>query len=190
MGLQEVIQGVFQFRAVAPEGIGKAGVRPKYDVLADLPRLGHPDQPQEQEDDGHRNTDGWIDVLVGLDGTDDAVESTRHVIATLASATRRVRLAAVLDHEVSGSAEVFEADDRRIAYLETAARSLGMPDAEIAVLSGQPDKALADHATEHNFDMLVVAHRRDTLLSGIRGSTVGRLARNAALPILIGPPVA
>ena len=139
--------------------------------------------------DGHQNTDGWIDVLVGLDGTDDAVESTRHVIATLAGATRRVRLASVIDHEVSGSAEAFETDDRRISYLEAAARSLGMPNAEISLLSGQPDKALTDHATEHNFDLLVVAHRRDTLLSGIRGSTVGRLARNADLPVLIGPPV-
>ncbi len=134
------------------------------------------------------NERGWIDVLVGLDGSADSVESVGQVLKTLRQAVRRIRLVSALDHEISNSPDSFLSDDRRVEYLNAAAQSLGVVDAEIALISGQPDKALLDHAAKNKFDLLVVAHRGHPVISGIQGSTVARLARSAEIPVLIGPP--
>lgn len=131
---------------------------------------------------------GWIDVLVGLDASPDAVESARQVLATLGSSIRRVRLVSAVDHEILNSPGGFETDDERLHFLAEAAQSLSLDNAELALVSGQPAKALSDHAVEHSFDLLIVANRRHLVVSGLRGSTVGRLARNAEIPVLIGPP--
>lgn len=137
---------------------------------------------------GAPNPDGWIDVLVGLDGTEAAVTSTAHVLSTLRPAIRRMRFASALDHEISNAMNKLELDDHRRDHLRAAATTLGYPDAELALVSGQPDKALVAHAVENDFSLLIVAHRRHPGISAVRGSTVARLARNAEVPVLIGPP--
>lgn len=132
--------------------------------------------------------DGWLDVLVGLDGSDHSVCSTRHVLETLRPAIRRVRLTSALDHEISNQPDAFSTDERRSQYLKQAANTLGYPDAEIVLLSGQPDKALLDHAEQDSFDLLVIAHRAEGIVTTLQGSTASRLVRRAEIPVLIGPP--
>lgn len=134
------------------------------------------------------NEDGWIDLLVGLDGTEAAVQSTAEVLALLGPAIRRVRLASALDHEVTSAMNQLELDDHRRDHLRDAAAALGHPNAELALVAGQPDKALVDHALENDLALVVVAHRRNPTLGAVRGTTVGRLARNAEVAVLIGPP--
>ena len=132
---------------------------------------------------------GWIDVLVGLDGTEEAVQSTAQVLVTLGPAIRTVRFASALDHEVIDAMNKFDLDDHRRDHLRQAAVELGFPDAELALISGQADKALVAHALDNDVNLLVVAHRRHPNIGAMRGSTVARLARNAEVPVLIGPPV-
>lgn len=138
---------------------------------------------------GPANEQGWIDVLVGLDGTDAAVHSTGQVLETLRPAIRRIRFASALDHELINALNKFELDDHRRDHLSRVSRELGFPNAELALVSGQPDKALVAHAVENELHLLVVAHRRHPNIGAVRGSTVARLARNARIPVLIGPPV-
>jgi nucleotide-binding universal stress UspA family protein len=140
--------------------------------------------------DAREQRNGWIDVLVGLDGTSDCVESTGQALSTLGDAVGRVQLASVLDHEVFNSHDMFSIDERRIHYLQQAATKLALPHAELSLISGQPDKALHRHAAKHGFDLLVVSHRRAALPGAIRGSTATRLARSAEVPVLIGPATA
>ena len=135
------------------------------------------------------NPSGWIDVLVGLDGSEAAVESTSKVLDTLGPAIRRIRFASALDYELTNAMNKFELDDHRRDHLRDAATDLGYPEAELALVSGQPDKALVAHAMENDLNLLVVAHRRNPNIGAVRGSTVGRLARNAEVAVLIGPPV-
>ena len=131
---------------------------------------------------------GWIDVLVGLDGSEASVTSAHEVLKTLGAGLGRVQLASVLDHEISNQPDAFTADERRIAYLEQAAIELDVPHAEIVLLAGRPDKALLEHADRNNFDVLVIAHRANDLVNTLQGSTASRLARRADLPVMIGPP--
>ena len=132
---------------------------------------------------------GWIDVLVGLDGSSESLASAQQVLAKLGPAIGRIRLTSVLDHEMANAAEVYELDDDRIRFLNDAALTLGHADAEISLVSGRPDKALLEHATTNAFDLVVVAHRRHDIRGALRGSTVARLARTAELPVLIGPAI-
>jgi len=137
---------------------------------------------------GAVHSDGWLDVLVGLDGSDASVESVREVVRALGPAVKRLRLASVIDHEVSNAPDGFELDDKRWESLQRAASYLDIDEPDLVLVSGQPDKALASHAVDEDFDLIVVAHRRNFARSGLRGSTSGRLARSAPVPVLIGPP--
>ena len=137
---------------------------------------------------GPVNSGGWIDVLVGLDGSDECLASTSAVIATLGPAVRRLRLASVLDLEVAARPDIYKTDEQLTTSLEKAAIEMGADDAKIVLHGGRPDEALVEHAVEQNMDLLVVAHRQHRAASVLLGSAVARLARNAKLPIIIGPP--
>lgn len=133
------------------------------------------------------NRDGWIDVLVGLDGTPNCLTSTKSVIETLGPAVRRLQLASVLDIETASRPDAFDTDEIRLEHLKKAAVDMDR-DAELILLSGSPDVALIDHAVSRDMDLVVLGHRENLLASTFLGSTVARLARDAALPIVIGPP--
>lgn len=132
--------------------------------------------------------DGWVDVLVGLDGSTGSVESARVALATLGGCVRRLRLANVLDVETANRRDAFDTDERLVAYLHDAAAALSVPAAELVLLTGRADSALVDHAVDEKMDLVVVGHRQHPRESMLFGSAVSRLARNAELPVLIGPP--
>ncbi len=131
---------------------------------------------------------GWLDVLVGLDGSVESVSSTHRVLESLHPAVRRLQLTSAIDHEISNQPDAFGTDERRIEYLQQAANTLGYPEAELALISGQPAKALLEHAEQNSFDLLVIAHRARGLVASLQGSTASRLVRRADIPVLIGPP--
>lgn len=125
--------------------------------------------------------------MVGSDGSAESLEGAGCVLATLGPSIGRLRLTSVIDHEIASAAEAFEVDDDRIQLLQESARALGYGDVEISLISGRPDKVLLEHAATNNFDLVVVANRRNELLGALRGSTVARPARSADLGVLIRP---
>ena len=156
--------------------------------LHDLPSRVTMVQPSSTETTHQTQpTAGWIDVLVGLDGSTESRESAGSVLTTLGPAIGRLRFTSVIDHEIANATEAFELDDKRVRFLQEAAVLLGHGDAEVSLISGRPDKALVEHATSNGFDLVVVAHRRNEIRGAIRGSTVARLARSSGVPVLIGP---
>lgn len=134
-----------------------------------------------------RPSSGWIDVLVGVDGSIASVESVRSVVSILGRSVRRIRIVSALDTETANSPAFFRNDDELEHRLRDAASRIGFPDAELALVSGRADRALVRHATEAGFDALVVAHRAHRLGAAIFGSAVQRLARDSTIPLIIGP---
>lgn len=134
-----------------------------------------------------RPSSGWIDVLVGVDGSIESVESVRSVIAILGRSIRRIRVVSVLDAETAKSPTFFRNDDELEHRLRDAASRIGFPDAELALAGGRADRELVRHANEAGFDVLVVAHRAHRLGAALFGSTVERLARTSTIPLIIGP---
>lgn len=133
--------------------------------------------------------DGWVDVLVGLDGRRDSVKSVSGVLDMLGPAVRRIRLVSVLDFEFGNAPDAFETDERRMELLERAAEQLGVPNAELMLTSGEPAAALDGLAVQDGFDVIVVGHAHGALARTLRGSTARRLGTHAELPVLIGPDV-
>lgn len=134
-----------------------------------------------------RLSNGWIDVLVGVDGSIESVESVREVVSILDRSVRRIRVVSALDAETATSPAFFRNDDELEHRLRDAAARIGFPEAELALVSGRADRALVRHATEAGFDALIVAHRAHRLGAAMFGSTVQRLARDSTVPLFIGP---
>ena len=134
------------------------------------------------------NPDGWLDVLVGHDGTPDSTPSVLNAVTMLGGAIRRLRYAGVLDYEMGASPDRFAETESIESEIRRAADQTQMPHVEVVLLQGQPDAALVDHALDEGFHLLVVAHRQHRVESSMLGSTVARLAKSAGMPLLIGPP--
>jgi nucleotide-binding universal stress UspA family protein len=149
---------------------------PRHDELVEVVR----------QDDQASNEQGWIDVLVGLDGSATGEESAFAAVNLLDLAVRRLRIATVLDFETGSHPESSKDDDHRRLRLQEIADASGRSHVEIALLRGRADEALLDHAMNEGFDLIVVAHRQHRI--DAFGSTSSRLARRSDVPILIGPP--
>lgn len=131
-------------------------------------------------------SDGWIDVLVGIDGTPESVAGVEHVLTMLAPCIRRIRLVSALDGETANTPRAFETDNALEVELREASHALGFDGAELAFVTGRADRALVSHATEEGFDVIVVSGRHHRVLSTLLGSTVERLARDSGVPVIIG----
>ena len=131
--------------------------------------------------------DGWIDVLVGLDGSDGAVDAAAELLKRFGPAIRHVQLAGVVDHEVGDVPAAFDRDDELRAHLREAAHRVGVPEADLVLLTGEADRALADHAAAHGIDLIVVGHRTKPVTRRFKGSTLTGLTREGSTPVLVLP---
>ncbi len=131
--------------------------------------------------------EGWVDVLVGIDGSPESVESVRPVVSKLAPGIRRIRVVSALDAETANSPYFFDTDEALESELKAAAMKIGFENAELALVSGRADKALIAHAVDEGFDLLLVSARNHPVFGTLFGSTVNRLARRSPIPVLIGP---
>jgi len=146
--------------------------------------------PVEVFRSGQPRDGGWLDVLVGIDGSNESVQSVLQVLNRLEPALRRVRIVSSLDPETANSRNHFDTDEEIQTRLELVAKTFGPDSTELAFISGRADKSLVHHAAKEGFDFLVVAHRHHRVLGSLLGSTVQRLTRSATVPIIVGPPAA
>ena len=131
------------------------------------------------------HSSGWLDVLVGVDGSIESSASVAAALESLRPALRRVRFAAVLDHETARNPDFFDTDEEIEQMLFETATSVGLEQSEIALLVGRADRALVSHAVAEGFDLVLVSHRHHPTLGTLLGSTVQRLARDAPVPVLV-----
>lgn len=133
------------------------------------------------------HADGWLEVLIGLDGTEAAIEAVEPMLEKFGPAIRALHLASVVDHEITDSPDAFEADDERLAYLADAAERFGVPGATEVLLGGKADVELTSYAEAHDIDVIVIGHRTRPLNRALRGSTLTGMARHSEVPILVLP---
>jgi nucleotide-binding universal stress UspA family protein len=127
---------------------------------------------------------GSVDVLVGIDGSAEAVQALRHAVDLLRWRIGRLTLATVLDYDVS--AESFLAEDHEKArgdLIRTADATSPRP--ETIVLSGRPAEALRKYAVEEAYDVIVVGRRGHGPNRVLLGSVASELARGDEVPVLI-----
>ena len=124
--------------------------------------------------------DGPVDVLVGIDGSEECRLALQKVISLLGPRLGRVCLATVVPYE-----DVPEHRQRAVAELDRHARLSGITGAGQELLCGPPAEALGDFARAGEFDILVVGGRGRGLTKAVLGSTASALAAACPVPVLI-----
>ena len=141
-------------------------------------------------------------VLVGTDGSDEAVRAARSGLALLGGSPQvQVVVASVIDFPVPPSARAFgemalparveeatRAAQQQAAAetVEATARALAPTEAEGRVEFGAPGPVLCDLAEELGVDVVVVGSRgRDGLRRALLGSVSDHVVRHAPCPVLV-----
>lgn len=131
---------------------------------------------------------GPVDVLVGIDGSAEAVTAANVVARLLGDRIGRFTLATVVDYDTALDGEAGPAHRAARASVDRAASALtaSLPVApEAVVLTGKPAHALADRAADGRFDVLTVGSRGRGAAKPLLGSVASRLARGGVTPVLI-----
>lgn len=127
---------------------------------------------------------GDVDVLVGIDGSAHSVAALHAACSLLGERMGRLTLAEVLDYDAVDSVEG-RAEGRKAAQdLAAACRAEGR-DAQAIILRGAPAAALAEHAAEGGYGLIVVGSRGRGVTKAVLGSVATTLASKAPVPVLI-----
>ena len=125
---------------------------------------------------------GRIDVLVGVDGSEESLAAIHEASALFGADIGRLTLATVVDYDVAQNDVVAsEFGDRLLAR---AARLVPHLTPELVLLPGEPAEALIRYALNGAFDVVVVGGRGPER-NGVVGSVAARLAARSPLPVLV-----
>ncbi len=144
-------------------------------------------------------------IMVPLDGSDLAECVMPHVEAIISGfKSKEVVLVRVLNPvrlpvsvPAQGNFGFTEKDRHQLLanrkkaakeYLEKMAGSLDIPGTvfSVAVLEGNPANMLADYATEHEVDLIVIAsHGRSGVSRWVMGSVAERIVRTSCIPVMM-----
>ena len=133
-----------------------------------------------------------LDLLVGIDGSDQSMGALRRAIELFGPFATRVTIATVLDYDAGLANAPRGEQERAREILASAARlAAGLlgREPDTVVLTGRPDEALVRHAREGDA-LLVVAPRGKGASRVLFGSVASRLARGVDVPVAILPPAA
>jgi nucleotide-binding universal stress UspA family protein len=144
-----------------------------------------------------------VQILIGTDGSDDALAAARRALDVLAS-DATIHLVCVAEQPAivsagmeSGFAGGFatpqevdsawaDAVNEATAGLERTARALGTTNVETSVERGSPGTVLCERAEALNADVVVVGSRgRGAIRRVLLGSVSNYVVHNAPCPVLV-----
>ncbi len=125
-----------------------------------------------------------VAVLVGIDGSAEALAAARAAVELLGDRVSRLAVAAVIDYDAASKLGPDTRGEAK-AHLRMAAHALGR-EAEQLVLVGAASDALARAAHDGCFDVLVVGSRGRGASRALLGSVATRLAHGVGVPVIIG----
>ena len=129
---------------------------------------------------GHKER-GNVDVLVGIDGSDEADYALHTIVDVLGPRLHSLALVRVVDHDVHLDSPKSPEMTRAAADLVHARAGLRKHQPMTEIVAGSPATALAEAAEAGAYDLLVVGHRKGALFSSI----ARRLLTLSAVPVLV-----
>ncbi|WP_440769707.1 universal stress protein [Natronorubrum sp. DTA28] len=134
-------------------------------------------------------------ILVATDGSETAAEAVEHAIELARQVDATLSAIAVLESRTeydNAIVDPAEVDRRRreqaTATLEDIAESAADADVpvETEIRTGVPSEEIVAYADERGIDAIVIGARgRSSLRGALLGSTVDRVVRTAARPVLV-----
>ena len=131
---------------------------------------------------------GRLRVMVGVDGSAEAVAAVRSAIALLDDEIGALTLAAVVGVDAvrpDGKGEGQQQAATALAEAAEVARRASGRAAETVLLTGAPAGALLDHAAATGADLLVIGSRGRGASRKVLGSVATQLAGSAPVPLLV-----
>lgn len=125
---------------------------------------------------------GPVDVLVGYDGSPEALAALDAVPNLLGRRLGRLALATVVPFDVAPEGEKMAVDALRVLGAARRRRS------ELEVLHGHPSTALRAYATQGNFKLIAIGSRGTGLSKAVLGSAARELSVGGNIPVLIVGP--
>lgn len=129
---------------------------------------------------------GELDVLVGLDGSDESAHALLSAMEMFGSTATSVTLATVLDYDTQHSFSGGEAQDEATQLLEKAANSVSHDHLTTEVLFGRPDRSLIDFAIPNGIELVVVGARGHGASEALFGSVTRSLVGGSEVPVFVG----
>ena len=133
---------------------------------------------------------GNVAVLVGVDGSPEAMTATRAVVDLLADRLGSLTLATVVDLDAVDAItaertepSVFERDAQTL--LDAAVAEIPEARPATVILGGRPDQALAGYAHRHDIDLIAIGSRGSGLSEAVLGSVAQHLARKPGVLLLV-----
>jgi len=131
-----------------------------------------------------------VSVVVGVDGSPEALAATSAVVALLGDRLGSLTLATVLDldavdalHAQPDGHSAFERDAR--AVLDAAAARVAGVDPATVILGGRAADALLAYARDHDVDLIAIGTRGSGLSEAVLGSVAERLIREPGVLLLV-----
>ena len=124
-------------------------------------------------------------MLVGIDGSVQSAAALRAALDLLGDRIGRLTLAGVIDYDSAISGRPWDTERLAIDELGRLAATVEDPKPSTALLVGDPAAALARHAAEDGYELLVVGRRGHGASKALLGSTAMKLGRGTDVPVLI-----
>lgn len=141
----------------------------------------------DTESEAHdRSYPGSLDVLVGLDGSEESKHALRSAMNMFGRQASTMTLATVLDYDSRGSASGKEARREASEMLRGAAMGLGHPGVTTELLFGRADQALTDFAKSNGIELIVVGARGRGASEALFGSVTRSLVGGGDVPVFVG----
>jgi nucleotide-binding universal stress UspA family protein len=124
-------------------------------------------------------------ILVGVDGSERAMEAVRQAAVLAAALDGRLTVAYVIDSGRPHDDDVETAAERVLAAATEVGRSNGVA-ADARVLAGEPGEALVEHAEQDRAGLLCLGPDAGLLGGAIRvGRTAAHVLRHATCSVLV-----
>jgi len=129
--------------------------------------------------------EGSVDVLVGIDGSPEAVAALHAAVDLFAPLIGRLTLAIVEDFDSAGSKTPLDIERKAVETLERAVSSVEAQHPSAIVLTGRPADALMRYAADEGYEVISIGRRGRGASKAVMGSTASRLTRGADVPVLV-----
>jgi nucleotide-binding universal stress UspA family protein len=122
---------------------------------------------------------GPVNVLVGYDGSPEAIAALEAATVLLGTRAGRVTVATVVPYgDVGGLEDVAREQLRHLGQRQPEGR-------DFEILHGHPSAALAQRAAQGGYDLIVIGTRGEGVSKAILGSAATELARKSKVPVLL-----